>query len=192
MSLWNPEQIAAAQRAGAEASFVLVNKAFESFRKTVELNLKTVKSGFTETEEVVFNALSGKSPQEWCTLQARVAERIVPRVQSYYSLLFTIALNGQLEFANVCSEQFADQQRKLHNLIDDAAQHAPAAAETAITALKSAITATGTWYETTRKATQQAIHVAESNAEAVSTSVSKTTKRAVEQAIRAASKRSPA
>jgi hypothetical protein len=104
------------------------------------------------------------------------------------SQLFAIASNAQLEFANVTSTQFAEQQGKLQNLIDDAAQHAPAAAETAITALKSAITATGTWYETTRKAAQQAIHVAESNAEAVSAAVSRTTRQAAEQASRTTSK----
>jgi phasin family protein len=188
MNQWNPEQYAATQRATAEASFALANKAFESFQKVIELNLQTVNLGISETEEVVLNALSGKSPQEWVTLQGGGANLIPPRVQSYYSQLFAIASNAQLEFSNVVSEQFATQQSKLQSLIDDAAQHAPAAAETAITALKSAITATGNWYETTRKAAQQAIQVAESNAEAVSTAVSKTTRRAVEQGTRFASK----
>jgi phasin family protein len=178
MNLWNPEQTAAAQRASMEASFALANKVFESFQKVVDLNLKTIKSGITETEEVLINTLSGKSPQEWGTLPGGTAEPFAPRIQSYCSQLFAIVSNAQLEFVNIANGQFAEQQRKLQSLIDDAAQHAPAAAESAITALKSAITATGTWYETTRKAAQQAIHVAESNAEAVSTVMSKMAKRA--------------
>lgn len=188
MNLWSPEQVATAQRANMDASFALANKAFESFQKLVELNLQTIRSGIAETEEVVLNAFVGKSPHEWGTLQGSVTEPVAPRLRSYYSQLHTIVSNSQLELGNVASEQFAEQQRKLQSLIDDAAQHAPAAAESAITALKSAITAAGTWYETTRKAAQQAIHVAESNAEAVSTAVSKTTKRAIEQATRATSK----
>jgi phasin family protein len=178
MNLWNPEQMAAAHRASVETSFALANKAFESFQKVVDLNLTTVRSGITENEAVLINALSGKSPQEWGTLPSDAAEPFAPRIQSYYSQLFAIVSNAQLEFVNVANGQLAQQQRKLQNLIDEAAQHAPAAAESAITALKSAITATGNWYETTRKAAQQAIHVAESNAEAVSTAVSKTAKRA--------------
>ena len=188
MNLWNPEQHAATQRTNAEASFALANKAFESFQKVVDLNLTATSSGITETEEVMLKALSGNSPQEWGTLYSGTAERIVPRIQSYFSQLFAIASNTQLEFANVVNEHFAEQQRRLQELIDGAAQHAPAAAETAITALKSAIAATGTWYETTRKAAQQAIHVAESNAEAVSAAVSKTTRQAIEQGSRATSK----
>ncbi len=188
MNLWSPEQVAAAQRANMDASFALANKAFESFQKLVELNLSSIRSGIAETGEVALNAFVGKSPYEWGTLQGSVTERVAPRLQSYYSQLHTIVSNSQLELGNVAGEQFVEQQRKLQSLIDDAAQRAPAAAESAITALKSAITATGTWYETARKAAQQAIHVAESNAEAVSTAVSKTTKRAIEQATRATSK----
>jgi phasin family protein len=188
MNLWNPEQNTATQRANAEASFALASKAFESFQKVVDLNLKATRSGITEAEEMMRNALSGESPQEWTALRSGAVERLVPRIQSYYSQLFAIASNAQLALANVTNEHFAAQQRKLQELIDGAAQHAPAAAETAITALKSAIDATGTWYETTRKAAQQAIHVAESNAAAASEVVSKTTRQAAERAARATSK----
>jgi phasin family protein len=178
MNLWNPEQASAAQRVSVDTTFALANKAFESFQKVVDLNLKTIRSGLTETEALLANALSGKSPQERTTLPGGAAEPFAPRIQSYYSQLFAIVANAQLEFVNVANGQFAEQQRKLQNLVDEAAQHAPAAAESAIIALKSAITATGTWYETTCNVAQQAIHVAESNAEAVSTAVSKTAKRA--------------
>ncbi|WP_172167503.1 hypothetical protein [Paraburkholderia elongata] len=112
----------------------------------------------------------------------------MPQIQSYYRQLFAIASNSQLEFANVANEYVAGQQRKLQEAIDGAARHVPAAAETAVTSLKSAIAAAGTWYETTYKATQQAIHVAESNAAAVSAAVSKTTRQAVEPASRTTSK----
>lgn len=188
MNLLNSEQNTAAQRANTEASFALTNKAFESFQKVVDLNLKATMSGITEAEEVIRNALSGKSPQEWTTLCSGAVERIVPRIQSYCSQLFAITSNAQLDRAYVTNEHFVAQQRKLQELIDRPVQHAPAAAETAITALKSAIDATGTCYETTRKAAQQAIYVAESNAEAVSAAVSRTTRQAVEQASRTTSK----
>ncbi|MFM0133824.1 hypothetical protein [Paraburkholderia sediminicola] len=76
----------------------------------------------------------------------------------------------------------------MQEMIDGAARHAPATAETAITSLKSAIAAAGTWYETTYKAAQQAILTAESNAAAVSEVVSKTTRQAADRAARATSK----
>ncbi|AUT76559.1 hypothetical protein [Paraburkholderia hospita] len=67
----------------------------------------------------------------------------------------------------------------MRNLIDNASRYSPAAAETAITALKS-----GTWYETTRKAARLTIQVAQSNTRAVSAIVSKSGKRAGKRARR--------
>ncbi|MGB8414916.1 hypothetical protein [Paraburkholderia sp.] len=90
------------------------------------------------------------------------------QIRSHCRQLFAAALNFQLEFANVANEYVAGQQRKLQVLIDGAARRAPVTAETTITSLKSAIAAAGTWYETTYKAAQQAVHVAECNAAAVS------------------------
>lgn len=188
MNLWNPEQNSVAQQASMEASFALANRTVEIFQKMIELNLATARSGIAETREVVLKVLSGSSPQEWGTLHSGSAERIVSQIQSYYQQLFAIASDSQLEFATIANEYGAAQQRKLREAIDGTARHAPAAAETAIASLKSAIAAAGTWYETTYKAAQQAIHVAESNAAAVSEVVSKTTRQAAERAARATSK----
>lgn len=188
MSYWNPEHHAAAQRANLETSFALANHAFEHFQKVVELNFDTFKSAASEAQEAVLHAVSSKSPREWGALRANPLEQAVARTQAYYSRLFSIATAAQAEFANVANEQYAEQQRRLHHFVDDAGRNVPAAAEPAITALKSAINAASAWYESTRKATQQAIEVAENNVEAVNAAVSKTTKRAAEQAERVAAK----
>ena len=188
MNLWNPDQSSVAQQISMDASFALANRTVEIFQKMIELNLKTARSSITETREVVFEALSGNSPQGWGALHSGTAERIAPQIQSYYRQLFAIASKSQLEFANVANEYAAGQQHKLQKMIDGAARHAPATAETAIASLKSAIAAAGTWYETTYKAARQAILTAESNAAAVSEVVSKTTRQAAERAARATSK----
>ncbi|SIO72716.1 phasin family protein [Burkholderia sp. GAS332] len=188
MNLWNPEQNSVAQQARMEASFALAKRTVEIFQKMIELNLKTARSGITETREVVLKALLGNSLQEWSALQSGTAERIGPQIQSYYQQLFAIASNSHLDFSNVANEYVAGQQRELQEVIDGVARHAPATSEIAIASLKSAIAAAGTWYETTTKAAQQAIRVAESNAAAVSAAVAKTTRQAVEQASRATSK----
>jgi phasin family protein len=188
MSLWNPEQTAEVQRANTEASFALANKAFESLQKVVDLNLRAVRSTVTETQEVMLMCFSGKPPQEWVTLQADAAELSVQRILSNYHDLLAIASNVQLEFASVANKQFVEQQRKLQDLTGGAAHRAAATAEPAVTALSSAIAAATHWYETTRKAAQQVIDVAQSNAEAVNSAVSSATNRAAERASRAGSK----
>jgi phasin family protein len=188
MNMWNLEQIAAAQKENAETAFALVNKAFENFQKTVDLTLQVFKSTITESEEVTLSVLSRKDPQELVTLLNGTAGFAAPRIMSYCSKMFAIASNAQLEFANVGNEQFVEQQRRFQALLDDAARHAPVAAEPAITALKSAITATSSWCESTSKAAQQAIHLVESNADAMGNAVSRPAKRTAEQVSRNSSK----
>ena len=187
MNLRKPEQNSVAQQASMEASFALANRTVEIFQKMIELNLATTRSSITETRELVFKALSGRSAGMGHIAQWR-AERIVQQIQSHCQQLFAIASDFQLEFSTIANEYVAAQQRKLRRLIDGAARHAPVTAETTITSLKSAIAAAGTWYETTYKAAQQAVHVAESNAAEVSEVVSKTTRQAAERAARATSK----
>ncbi|TKC81480.1 phasin family protein [Trinickia terrae] len=186
MSFWNPEQTAAMQRTSLETSFALAGKAVENWQKVVELNFETLKSAAGDAQEAVLHAVSGKHPREWSVPHGNPAEHAVARTQAYYSRLFSIATAAQAEFATLANEQYTEHQHRLHHLVDAAGRNAPAAAEPAITALKSAINAAGAWYESTRKAAQQAIEVAENNVEAVSSAVSKTTKRAAEQAERAA------
>jgi phasin family protein len=184
MSFWNQEQFAAVQCAHLETSFALLNKALEHYRKIVDLNLDTIKSAATDSQEAVVHAVSGKYAREHVTSQVSAGEQAVARSQAYCSRLFAITTVAQAEFATVANEQYVEYQRRLHHLVDDAGRHVPASAEPAITALKSVIDAAGAWYESTRKATQQAIEVAEHNVEAVNSAVSKSTKRAAEQAER--------
>jgi phasin family protein len=188
MNFWNPEQFAATQRAHLDTSFALAAKAVEHFRKVAELNFDTAKSAVGEAQEAVLRATDGKNVREWGALQVNPAEHGIARTQAYYSRLFSIATATQAEFTTLANEHYTEQQRRLHHLVDDAGRHVPAAAEPAITALKSAINAAGAWYESTRKAAQQAIETAESNVEAVNSAVSKTTKRVPDQVERVTGK----
>lgn len=70
MNLWNSEQNSVALQASTEASFALANRTVENFQQMIELNLKTAGSSITETKEIVFKTLSGKTLQEWGTLQS--------------------------------------------------------------------------------------------------------------------------
>jgi phasin family protein len=184
MNRWNPEQDAAAQRASMEAAFALANKAFGSIQEVIDLNLQTIRSGIGDAEEVMLDTLSGRGPQEWSILSGGAAKRVASRWQSYYGHLSGIASRSQLEFANVVSELYVGQQRRLQALIDGATQHAPG---NAITAMTAAITATGAWYETTRKAAH-ALQFTESNGEAAGGAAEMATRRPTEQPSRTASK----
>ncbi|NHH79035.1 phasin family protein [Burkholderia gladioli] len=163
MSLLTPEQIAAAQKAHLESLFGLTSKAFESVEKLIELNVQVVKSTLAESQENVQRALSVKDAQELLALQVSFAQPLAEKALAYGRHLYDIASSTQAEFAKVAESQYEEQNRKVQALVDNVAKNAPAGSETAVAALKSAINAANTTYETVQKATKQAVEIAESN-----------------------------
>lgn len=163
MSLLTPEQFAAAQKAHLESLFGLTTKAFEGVEKLIELNLQVVKSTLAESQESVQRALSVKDAQELIALQASLSQPIAEKVLSYSRHLYEIASGTQAEFAKVAEAQYEEQNRKVLALVDNVAKNAPAGSETAVAALKSALNAASTTYETVQKAAKQAVEIAETN-----------------------------
>ncbi|RQZ11715.1 phasin family protein [Burkholderia sp. Bp9031] len=163
MSLLTPEQIAAAQKANLESLFGLTTKAFEGVEKLIELNLQVVKSTLTEGQENAQRLLSVKDAQELFALQASLSQPVAEKVLSYSRHLYEIASSTQAEFAKVAEAQFEEQNKKVQALVDNVAKNAPAGSETAVAALKSALNAANTTYETVQKAAKQAVEIAETN-----------------------------
>ncbi|UEP20392.1 phasin family protein [Burkholderia ambifaria] len=163
MSLLTPEQIAAAQKANLESLFGLTTKAFEGVEKLIELNLQVVKSTLTESQENAQRLLSVKDAQELIALQASLSQPVAEKVLSYTRHLYEIASSTQAEFAKVAEAQFEEQNQKIQALVDNVAKNAPAGSETAVAALKSALNAANTTYETVQKAAKQAVEIAETN-----------------------------
>ena len=82
---------------------------------------------------------------------------------SYTRHIYEIASATQAEFAKVAEAQYDDQNKKVQALVDNVAKNAPAGSETAVAALKSALNAANTTYETVQKAAKQAVEIAETN-----------------------------
>ncbi|CAN0622053.1 Phasin family protein [Burkholderia multivorans] len=163
MSLLTPEQIAAAQKANLESLFGLTTKAFEGVEKLIELNLQVVKSTLSEGQENAQRLLSVKDAQEFIALQASLSQPVAEKVLSYGRHLYEIATATQAEFAKVAEAQYEEQNKKVQALVDNVAKNAPAGSETAVAALKSALNAANTTYETVQKAAKQAVEIAETN-----------------------------
>jgi len=184
MTMFTPEQFAAANKAQFDTLFGLTNKAFEGFEKLLELNLQVVKSTLAESQENAQRVLSVKDAQELLALQANLAQPVAEKALSYGRHLYEIASSTQAEFARVAEAQFEDQNRKTQTLVENVAKNAPAGSETAVSMMKSAIAAANSTYETINKASKEAVEIAESNFNAAASAATK----AANQATRNASK----
>src|ERR1700732_2294263 len=188
MTLFTPEQFAAANKAQFDTLFGLTNKAFEGLEKLLELNLQVVKSTLAESQENAQRVLSVKDAQELLALQASLAQPVAERALSYGRHLYEIASSTQAEFARVAEAQYEEQNRKVQSLVENVAKNAPAGSETAVAVIKSAITAANTAYETGQKAKKQGFKTPKSNFNAAATAASKAASQAAAQASRSAKK----
>ncbi len=93
--------------------------------------------------------------------------------------------------SRIVEAQMAENNKKVTQLIDFAAKNAPAGSETAVAALRSAVAAANTAYDTFAKAAKQAVDFAESNV-AAATSATMKAASAANDSVKAPAKRKAA
>ncbi|WP_168787567.1 phasin family protein [Paraburkholderia aromaticivorans] len=172
MNSLTPEPLVAAQKAGLETTFALLNKAFEGIEKLAGLNVQAVKSTLAENQEMVVKALSAREPHELFSQPTSQAQPAVEKAQSYWRHVYEILSGTQADFAALAEAQYKQFQSDAQGFIDGLAKNAPPGSENTVTAWKSFFaTASETAnlaYETAAKAARQAVETAESNVHAAS------------------------
>ena len=170
------EQLMAAHKANIETLFALTQKAFEGVEKLVELNVQATKAALAETANNAQAVMGVKDAQELLALQASMVQPLAEKTAAYSRHLYDIAQSAGAELSKSMEGQTAEAQKKFADLVDSAAQNAPAGSETAVTMMKSAMTAANTAFESVQKAVKQAGDMAENNFNSVSESALSATK----------------
>ena len=176
-----PEQILASHKANVETLFGLTNKAFEGVEKLVELNVGAAKAALNESATQTQAALSVKDAQELLALQASLFQPLAEKAAAYSRHLYEIASGTGAEFSKAFEGQAADAQKQFVQLIDNAAQNAPAGSETAVAVMKSAVAAANNAFESVQKAVKQATEMAEANFNAVASTATTAAKPAAKK-----------
>ncbi len=157
------EQVMASQKATMETLFGLTNKAFEGVEKLVELNVQASKAALAETASQTQALLAVKDAQELMTMHAGLIQPLAEKTAAYSRHLYDIATGTSAEFSKAFEGQATEVQSKFMELVEGAAKNAPAGSETAVAAMKSAVTAANTAFESVQKAVKQATDMAETN-----------------------------
>jgi len=158
-----PEQMASANKANVESILTLANTAFASAERLAALNLNTV---CTMLEDIVANAKSlmgAKDVQELMNVQATLAQPAVEKAVAYSRSIYEIATQTQEELSKVMESQFAEINRNVTSALDKAVKNAPAGSDVAVAAVKSAIAAANSAYDSMTKAAKQVAEIAEAN-----------------------------
>ncbi len=158
-----PEQFAASNKANVETVLTLANAAFASAERLAALNLNTARSILEDGVANTKALLAAKDVQELMNLQASLAQPIFEKAVAYARSVYEITSQSQEEVSKILEGQVAELNKGVATALDKAAKSAPAGSDVAVAAVKSAIAAANSAYDSMSKAAKQVAEIAEAN-----------------------------
>ncbi len=168
-----PEQLAGANKANVEALLTIANTAFASAERLAALNLNTARAILEDGVASAKAMLGAKDVQEYLSLQASLTQPAIEKAVAYSKSVYEIASQTQEEFSKVLESGFAEVNKSVVTALDKAAKNAPAGSDVAVAAVKSAIAAANSAYDSMTKAAKQVAEIAEANVAAATSATVK-------------------
>lgn len=175
-----PEQFANAQKAQIDGLLTLANTAFAGMERLAALNLNTARSLLEDGAGSARALLGAKDLQSFVALQGSLIQPSVDKAVLWSRSVYEIGSATREDLNKTFEVQFAEASQALDSTLDEFVKHAPAGTDAAVSAsvgaLKSAIGAANSAYETFSKAAKQATEYAESNLATAKPAAAKTKK----------------
>jgi phasin family protein len=169
-----PEQIAASNKAGVEAIMGLANSQFAAFERWSALSLNATKAAFEDGVNHAKALLGAKDVQEFINLNTAAAQPALEKAIAYSRSVYELAAQSQAQLTKAIEAQAAELNQNVATLLDKMSQNAPAGSDVAVTAVKSALAAANSAYDSFTKVAKQATEIAQANFTAVTTAAKET------------------
>lgn len=166
---FTPEQIASANKAGVEAMLGLAGSQFAAFERLSALNFNATKAAFEEGLGRTKALLGAKDPQEYLNLNTAASQPALEKAIAYSRSVYEVAAQTQGELVKFLEARAAEFNKSLVGILDNASKNAPAGSDVAVAAVKSALAAASTAYDSFNKVAKQATEIAEANFKAAAT-----------------------
>ncbi len=158
-----PEQMQAVGKAGSESLLAVASAQFSALEKIANINAAAVKQLFEDSISQTRALIGAKDVQEFVSLQNSLASPAVERALAYSKNLYETASQANAQLSKVAEKQIADWNDNVTSTLDKLAKNAPAGSDVAFSAMKSALAAANTAYDSFSKATKQATEMADAN-----------------------------
>jgi len=139
------------------------SSAFANVERLAALNLNTARTLLEESLANTKALLGAKDAQELISLQSALVQPLVEKAVAYNRSVYEIASQGQEEVSKLFEAQIAELNKNLTAALDKAAKSAPAGSDVAVAAVKSAIAAANSAYDSVNKAAKQVAEIAEAS-----------------------------
>jgi len=160
---FTPEQIAGANKAGVEAVLGLATAQFAAFERLSALNLSAAKAAFEEGLVRAKSLLGVKDAQEYFSLNAAGSQPTLEKAVAYSRSVYEVAAQTHGELAKFMEARTAEFNKNLVSVLDKVSKGAPAGSDVAVAAVKSALAAATTAYDSFNRVAKQATDIAEAN-----------------------------
>lgn len=168
MNTTKSEQIAAAQKANAEAMLALMRNTLDNIEKLANLNLSAMRESLQLGAENAATLLEAKDPKQALAVQSGMAEPGLERTRSYYHNLYELVLTMQKDITNVMESHYKSLSENAESAIEETKSKMPAGGDVFATAMKSMLQASSQAFDRMNFMAQQMAQITDSNIKAFS------------------------
>ena len=167
------EQISTTNKAGVDTFMTLASATFAGAERLAALNLNAARNFIENGSANTRALLAVKDVEALVTLQKSLAQPDAEKAATYTRRVYEIATQTQEELSKVVEGQFSEINKNVASVLDKAAKNAPAGSDVAVAAVKSAIAAANSAYDSMTKAAKQVAEIAEANVAAATSATVK-------------------
>lgn len=157
------KNITAGQKASFETALTLSRLSSESLARLSKLNIETGRLALEESVSGGKAMLTTKGPKELVILQSSMIEPTIAKTLAYMRSVYEIVIQSAEQASSVVEKNAGEINKLVATTLEQAAKAAPAGSEFAVAAVKSAIDATNSAYDSFSKSTRKAVELAEAN-----------------------------
>lgn len=157
------DQISTAGKAGVEMWLGIANAQFAAFERLSALNVNATKAAFEAGTRQARSLLGAKDAQEFVNLNAAAAQPTLENAIAYSRSIYELATQAQGEMNKIIESQASEFSRNMTGFLDKVSKNAPAGSDVAVAAVKSALAAANSAYDSITKVAKQASEIADAN-----------------------------
>lgn len=157
------KQLTSANKAGVETFVTMANATFAGAERLAALNLNAART-FLEDSAVNTRALLAvKDVQALVSLQKSLAQPHSEKATAYSRRVYEIATQTQEALSQVVEGQVSELNKSANLALDKAIKTAPVGSDLAVNAIRSALSAANSAYDSMSKAARQVTEMAQAN-----------------------------
>jgi len=158
-----PEQVVATNKAGVEALIGLAHSQFSAFERLSSLTFNATKAAFEDSVAHTKALMNAKDLQELVNLNTAAAQPSIEKAIAFSRSVYDVASQSQGELTKLVEAQTSEFNKSVVSLVDKVSKNAPAGSDVAVAAVKSALAAANSAYDSLNKLSRQATELAEAN-----------------------------